>query len=321
MRLMARAAYSDYPLCCVYCRSLLAAAAGCLRCTSCGRSFPLAGDVPVIFNDERSAFTTADFLAGPRSTYSGDERWAKRIAGWLPSASRNVCRTRAYRKLAELLGDRKPADVLVIGSGDRHLRYGAVSELPQVRILEVDVSLEGAPALVCDAHDLPFEDGAFDLVVCEAVLEHVFDPKRCAAEMHRVLRPGGLVFATTPFMQQVHMGAFDFFRFTRSGHRALFASFDEIESGIATGPASVLVWSVEYFLLAWTANLWLRRAAKGATRLLLGWLTQLDHLLANRRSALDGAGGFYFIGRSAVAGAGFSAKDAIAYYAGCDDAR
>jgi SAM-dependent methyltransferase len=210
--------------------------------------------------------------------------------------------------------------VLVIGSGDRGLQYGAVSRLPGVRILEVDMSLEGDPALVCDAHDLPFEDHSFDLVVCEAVLEHVFDPKRCAEEIHRVLKPGGLVFATTPFMQQVHMGAFDFFRFTRSGHRALFAAFEEIESGIATGPASVLVWSVEYFLLAWTANLWLRRAAKGATRLLLGWLTFLDHLLANRRSALDGAGGFYFIGRS-DAGARFGAKDAIAYYAGCDDAR
>jgi SAM-dependent methyltransferase len=294
-----------------------------MRCTSasCGKVFPLVREVPVILNDERSVLSTAALVASPRSTYSGDEQWAKRIARLLPSNSRNLCRKRAYARLAELLAVRgRPIDVLVIGSGDRGMDYGQVSALPAVRILEVDVSLEGDPALVCDAHDLPFEDASFDLVVCEAVLEHVFDPRRCVAEMHRILRPGGLVFATTPFMQQVHMGAYDFQRFSRSGHRALFASFEEIESGMATGPASVLVWSVEYFLLAWTGNVWLRRIAKGLTRLLLGWLTLLDHLLARRESALDGAGGFYFIGRSA-AGAVFGAKDAVAYYAGCDDAR
>jgi SAM-dependent methyltransferase len=309
------------PLQCVYCHATLEPLGSCirLRCTSpsCRREYPLVGGTPVILHDGRSVFSTSEFVAAPRTTYAGSRRWARRVASWLPSNSRNVCRTRALRRLAELA---KPVDeprVLVVGKGDGGLDFGPVGALPGVRIVEIDVSLEGRPDLICDGHDLPFPTGSFDLVVCEAVLEHVFDPVRCVAEIHRVLRPGGLVFATTPFMQQVHMGPYDFVRFTRSGHRALFARFDEVDSGIATGPASVLVWSVEYFALSWFEGVAARRVIKGVTRLLLGWLTLLDPILARRRAALDAAGGFYFIG-SAAAGVAFGPRQAVAYYAGCD---
>jgi SAM-dependent methyltransferase len=315
------AAIDTLPLQCVYCRADLAPVLSedRLLCTSprCGREYPILDGTPVILHDERSVFRTDEFVAAPRTTYAGGQVWAKRIAAWLPSNSRNVCRTGALRRLAELL---RPVDrprVLVVGKGDGGLAYGEVGELPDVQIVEVDVSLEGRPALVCDGHDLPFPAENFDLVICEAVLEHVFDPVRCVAEIHRVLRPGGLVFATTPFMQQVHMGPYDFMRFTRSGHRALFGRFDEIDCGIATGPASVLVWSVEYFALSWFKGVAVRRFVKGATRLLFGWLTLLDAVLARRPAAFDGAGGFYFIGRAA-AGVLFGPRQAVAYYAGCD---
>jgi SAM-dependent methyltransferase len=46
----------------------------------------------------------------------------------------------------------------------------------------------------CDATELPFEDGAFDLVVGHAVLHHLPFLERSFAEFFRVLRPGGVVF-------------------------------------------------------------------------------------------------------------------------------
>ena len=61
-------------------------------------------------------------------------------------------------------------------------------------VLELDVETE-----VCDAEELPFEDGSFDLVFGHAVLHHIPDLARAFAEFRRVLAPGGMiVFAGEP---------------------------------------------------------------------------------------------------------------------------
>ncbi|MBT8228697.1 MAG: methyltransferase domain-containing protein, partial [Bacteroidia bacterium] len=46
--------------------------------------------------------------------------------------------------------------------------------------------------------DLPFEEGTFDIVVSSEVIEHVPDPLKAITEMHRVLKPGGILVLTTP---------------------------------------------------------------------------------------------------------------------------
>jgi SAM-dependent methyltransferase len=52
--------------------------------------------------------------------------------------------------------------------------------------------------VVDDASALPFPDASFDRVVCIEVLEHLFAPDRAAAEIRRVLRPGGKLVASAP---------------------------------------------------------------------------------------------------------------------------
>jgi len=49
-----------------------------------------------------------------------------------------------------------------------------------------------------DAEHLPFADATFDRVRADRVLQHVRDPARAVAEMHRVLLPGGIVVLTEP---------------------------------------------------------------------------------------------------------------------------
>jgi 2-polyprenyl-6-hydroxyphenyl methylase/3-demethylubiquinone-9 3-methyltransferase len=50
---------------------------------------------------------------------------------------------------------------------------------------------------VGNAYALPFEDASFDAIVCSDVFEHLHDLRLAVKEMHRVLRPGGvLVFDT-----------------------------------------------------------------------------------------------------------------------------
>ena len=45
---------------------------------------------------------------------------------------------------------------------------------------------------------LPFEDSAFDLVLCTETIEHVRDVQLFLSEIRRVLRPGGMLALTTP---------------------------------------------------------------------------------------------------------------------------
>jgi len=61
------------------------------------------------------------------------------------------------------------------------------------------VAAEGLPVecLIGDVEALPFDDGAFDLVLANYMLYHVPDLDRAIAELRRVLRPGGTLLAAT----------------------------------------------------------------------------------------------------------------------------
>lgn len=203
------------------------------------------------------------------------------------------------------------ARILVTGAGDK--RY---PDLPNVRYVYTDVILGQGADHVCDLHDLPFADATFDAVIAVAVLEHVADPYRCVAEIARVLKPGGYVYSVTPFMQQVHMGRYDFTRFTFLGHRRLFRHFTEIKAGMALGPAGALAWSFEYFVLSFFRDRRARKYARAAAKMATIPLKYLDRVLAKREGSLDAAGGVYFFGTKAEQP--ISDRDLLKFYRGLD---
>jgi SAM-dependent methyltransferase len=71
--------------------------------------------------------------------------------------------------------------------------------------------------VVADAHNIPFEDSSFDVVLSEFMLEHVQDPFRICAEMSGVLKPGGTLYVSCPFIHPYHAFPSDYFRFTHQG--------------------------------------------------------------------------------------------------------
>lgn len=96
---------------------------------------------------------------------------------------------------------------------------------------------------VGDLHEeLPIEAGSFDAVLCTEVLEHVADPALVLAELRRILRPGGRLAVTVPFVGVLHEEPHDHRRPTSYGLAALLdgADFTGIDVEPLTGWFSTL---------------------------------------------------------------------------------
>lgn len=70
--------------------------------------------------------------------------------------------------------------------------------------LSIEIMKQALPMLeegkACDLNkdNIPWDDNSFDCVVCGEVIEHIFDTDRLMLEIRRVLKPGGVVFLSTP---------------------------------------------------------------------------------------------------------------------------
>ena len=120
----------------------------------------------------------------------------------------------------------------------------------------------------CDAGALPFAARSFDGILCTEVLEHLAAPARTLAEAMRVLRPGGWLLLTTPFMYHAHQRPYDFFRYTVAGLEMLLsgAGFVEIEMRRSGDSLAVLLhslkmqrWRGTSTLLRWAERAYLRQ--------------------------------------------------------------
>jgi SAM-dependent methyltransferase len=77
-----------------------------------------------------------------------------------------------------------------------------------------------------DVHALSFESDSIGTIICVETLEHVADPIRAVQEMHRVLRPGGVLVASSVMFFPVHEHPWDYWRFTPEGFAKLFERFE-----------------------------------------------------------------------------------------------
>ena len=268
-------------------------------CPACQKNYPSVDGVPVLLNEANSVFRTADYFStgsayGGASSYTGsqDKRTGlrqvyRRLMFRLAESPAPMRDYGVEEALAHILKLQPDAKILVIGAGDTSLPGD---------VTYTDVAFGRNVACIADAHDLPFLAETFDACVACAVLEHVADPGRCVAEIIRVLRPGGYVFAETPFMQPVHMRAHDFTRFTFLGHRRLFRQFDEIRSGMAGGAGVSAAHVLRYAISALSDRPGVKKWLKMIGMLTTYPLRWIDYLTSGNRSAYDSASGFYFFG-------------------------
>jgi SAM-dependent methyltransferase len=120
------------------------------------------------------------------------------------------------------LGAHARGRLLDVGCGTQP--YRVLFDVPEYIGLEIDspeARERGVADAFYDGDQFPFNDEHFDTVVCNQVLEHVFNPDRFIAETCRVLKPGGRLLLTVPFVWDEHEQPYDFARYSSFGLRSL----------------------------------------------------------------------------------------------------
>ena len=191
------------------------------------------------------------------------------------------------RSILPLVSSSNPL-IINLGSGPKRIGREFVN-LDVFPFAEVDV--------VADAHHLPFADNSVDAVFNESLLEHVANPLAAVLEIARVIKPGGIIYTSAPFMTPYHASPDDFGRWTKSGLKTLFSNFEPVEEGVASGPWSALLVFLAYFLGV-VFSFGSRKLAPFLAfvfMIVLGPLKILDYIFARLPGADAGSFQLYFI--------------------------
>lgn len=65
-----------------------------------------------------------------------------------------------------------------------------------------------------DGKSMPFEVNSVDSILCNQVFEHVFNPTEFLGEIHRILKPGGFLLLSAPFLWDEHEKPYDYARYS-----------------------------------------------------------------------------------------------------------
>ena len=283
-------------LCCPICKSELKSIINGYECVQT-HQFPCIHHRPILIDEAQSVFRHNDYTQHKPLYFTSHTPYSYQDSN---SISAHISRSN-YTHLSHLLHQRTTNPfILIIGGSILGAGLNQIISDPSLCFIETDVLLSERVHVVCDAHTLPFKEHSFDAIIAQAVLEHVVDPYRCVQEIYRVLKPSGLVYAETPFLQQVHGGVHDFTRFTHRGHRRLFNQFKELQSGPTAGPATVLDWSYRYFMDALSSTPIVNKCLNGFAKATAFWLKYLDSYLLKKPGINDSSSGFYFLGEKST---------------------
>lgn len=146
---------------------------------------------------------------------------------------------RAMADLAPSLNGR----LLDVGCGTMPYRIlFSVDEYVGLEIDTPEARSRGVADVFYGGGAFPFEDASFDSLLCNQVLEHVFEPDGFLGEAKRVLVPGGRMVLTVPFVWDEHEQPHDFARYSTFGLKALLVrnGFEILEQRRLLADASVL---------------------------------------------------------------------------------
>lgn len=153
--------------------------------------------------------------------------------------SQNINRGGAFHHRFYEILSALPAGAVVLDVG------GGKRQIADERYINLEYSRFEEPDIFGDGTTLPFRTNSIDFVYTAAVLEHVADPLAMGREIHRVLKPGGLVLANSAFMQPIHSEGQHFFNLTPYGIDLTFRDFTNRRVWWDTGFGFTMQWFVD----------------------------------------------------------------------------
>lgn len=124
-------------------------------------------------------------------------------------------RAMEYEKLAMTPIEGRVIDV---GGGKNSLYRDLLPANLDYDSLNIDPKIEPTFLIVPD-EKFPIADGVYDTCICLNTLEHVYDARFVLDEIYRIMKPGGVVHITVPWIFRVHGHPDDYFRGTPSWWR------------------------------------------------------------------------------------------------------
>lgn len=110
--------------------------------------------------------------------------------------------------------------------------FGTYLQDPSLQYKVTDYTDKYHPDYTEDIHRLSFADSSIDGLFCLAVLEHVYDPKKAAEELVRVLKPGAQALIYVPYIYRYHANLTedykDYYRYSKDGLAYLFRECSSI---------------------------------------------------------------------------------------------
>ena len=121
--------------------------------------------------------------------------------------------------------------VLDIGGGHRATYLDFIHLPAAERFIVIDIQLTPGVDVLGSVTNMPFRSESIDTILCFNLLEHVFEHEAALREMHRVMKPGAVIYGWVPFLIEVHGDPHDYFRYTDAAlHRLLAKSgFESID--------------------------------------------------------------------------------------------
>ena len=117
--------------------------------------------------------------------------------------------------------------VLVVGSGKDPYRNLFSEDIEEYVRFDIEPH-DGLTDVIGDIHEAPFDDNSFDCIFAIEVMEHLENPFLFKKEIKRILKKGGSMVLTVPFIFHMHADQFDYWRPTKMALSELFDDFDEL---------------------------------------------------------------------------------------------